>query len=163
MSASAACLRWRAEVSKAAAGFESRWTRLALRRVSPPIAQALFEQQALFDQSCVTGVAQDIETHGAAMCRGYAAAVSVLERASEPDDAYLLGCDHSSGLKVAVGQQKAAAERVRELHGERVVWVTPDEVAKLMASVEAFKFVGAVKQFFPMAEVIDRYPECPVE
>lgn len=151
---------WLAEVSAAALPFESRWTWLTLRRVDDDLGRRLFEQRGLFDQACITGTAAEVETHGAAMCRGLALAVRAMEQANHPDDAYQLGLDPSTGLKVAVGTQKAALARVREVHGEDVVWVTPDEVAALMASVEAFKFVGAVKQFFPGAEIIKRYEEC---
>lgn len=150
---------WHSEVSKAAAGFESRWTGLALQRVDQSLAKRLHEQRQLFDEACIAGSEDEVEEQGAAMCRGYAAAVRALVNADVPDDAYMLGCDPASGLKVAVGLQKAALARVRELHGQDVTWVTPDEVAVLMASVEAFKFVGAVRQFFPEAEVIKRYAE----
>lgn len=156
---SAVARHWFGQVSTAASAFESRWTWLALRRVSPAVAQALFEQRGLFDQACITGSVEDVEMHGAAMCRGYAAAVKALEAAGEPDDAYQLGSDPASGLKVAIGQQKAAVDRVRQVCGSEVIWITPDEVAALMASVEAFKFVAAVKQFFPGAEVIKRYAD----
>lgn len=151
---------WLSEVSAAALPFESRWTWLALRRVDDDLGRRLFEQRGLFDQACITGTAAEVEAHGAAMCRGYAAAVRALEQAGAEDDAYMLGSDPTTGLKVAVGYQQAAIDRVREIHGQDVVLVTPDEVATLMASVEAFKFVGAVKQFFPGAEVIRRYEEC---
>ena len=148
-------------MSSAACAFESRWTLAALRRVDGDLARRLFEQRGLFDQACVTGTAEEVDLQGAALCRGYAAAVQTLSQAQAPDDAYMLGADPVSGLKVAIGDQKAAAARVREIHGERVVWVTPDECASLLASVEAFKFVGAVKQFFPGAEIVDRYADQP--
>jgi hypothetical protein len=151
---------WLAEVSSAALPFESRWTWLSLRRVDDDLGRRLFEQRGLFDEACVTGTAAEVETHGAAMCRGLALAVRTMEQSGAEDDAYMLGSDPTTGLKVAVGLQKSALDRVREVHGQDVVWVTPDEVATLMASVEAFKFVGAVKQFFPGAEVIKRYEEC---
>lgn len=151
---------WLAEVSSAALPFESRWTWLSLRRVDDDLGRRLFEQRGLFDQACIAGTSQEVEAHGSAMCRGYAAAVRALEQAGAEDDAYMLGSDPTTGLKVAVGSQKAALNRVREIHGQDVVWITPDEVAALMASIEAFKFVGAVKQFFPGAEVIKRYEEC---
>jgi hypothetical protein len=150
---------WRGEVSRAAAGFESRWTDLALRRISPSVAQALLEQRGLFDQACVIGGPDEVETHGAAMCRGLAVAVKAMEASGVEDDAYQLGSDPVSGCRVAIGQQRAAVDRVRQVHGQDVIWITPDEVATLMASVEAFKFVGAVKQLFPGAEIIKRYAD----
>ena len=148
---------WISEVSAAALPFERRWTWLALRRVDDGLGRKLFEQRGLFDEACITGSVDDIETHGGAMCRGYAAAVRALEAAEAPDDSYMLGQCPQSGFRVAVGQQKAALDRVREIAGNEVVWITPDEVAVLMASVESFKFAGVVKQMFPGAEVVKRY------
>jgi hypothetical protein len=150
---------WLGEVSVAAKPFESRWTWLALRRVSPGLGQKLHEQRGLFDEACVTGTIEDVELHGGAMCRGYAVAVRTMTEAGAEDDAYMLGADPESGRKVAIGTQMAALDRVREIHGQDVLWITPDEVAVLMASVEAFKFVGVVRQFFPGSEVVKRYAE----
>lgn len=152
---------WRALTSDAALPFERRWTWLALRRVSSGIATRLFEQRGLFDKACVVGSGSDVETQGAALVRGYAAAVAALETSGEADDAYQLGHDAVSGLTIAIGSQRAAVDRVRELHGEKVVWVTPDECAVMLAGIEAFKFVGAVKKFFPGAEIIEKYPDEP--
>lgn len=157
---SATVRHWLAEVSAAALPFESRWTWLTLRRVDDDLGRRLFEQRGLFDQACVTGTAAEVETHGAAMCRGYAAAVRALERAGAEDDAYMLGSDPETGCKVAISSQKAALARVRELHGQDVTFITPDEVAALFSTVEAFKFIGAVKKFYPDAEVVRRYGEC---
>jgi hypothetical protein len=153
----AVMLHWRACVSAAAGVFESRWTLLALRRVDDGLATRLLEQRSLFDTACVTGTADDIELHGPAMCRGYAAAVRALEQAGAADDAYVLGRCPRTGTVVAIGEQRAAVARVRELHGEAVVWITPDEVATLFASAEGFKMVGAVKRLWPGAELIDRH------
>ena len=159
MSAAGMVRHWLGEVGKAAALLESRWTMLALRRVDPSLSLRLHEQRSLFDEACFGGSASEIEEQGAAMCRGYAAAVRTLEASGEPDDAYMLGSDPANGLKVAVGVQKAALARVRELHGQDVIWITPDEVACLMSSVEGFKAIAAVKQVFPGAELIRRYEE----
>lgn len=156
-------IHWRRQVSDAAVALECRWTMNALRRVDAELARRLHEQIGLFDQACVTGSEDEVALHGAATCRGYSAAVAALGQAGEPDDAYLIGFDSASGLRIAIGDQKAAVDRVREIHGDRVIWVTPDECARLLAGVEAFKFVGAVKQFFPGAEIIDRYPSEPSE
>lgn len=48
---------------------------------------------------------------------------------------------------------------MRKLHGQDVIWLTPNEVAVLMASVEAFKAIAAVKKRFPGAEMVRRYEE----
>jgi hypothetical protein len=143
--------------------FESRWTLAALRRADADLHRRFRDQQALFDSAMLTGSAGDIERHGAAMCRGYAVAIQALERAAEPDDAYMLGQDGHTGFRVAIGQQKAAASRMRELHGDRVVWLTPDEVAAIVANLESFKPIAAIKRLFPGAEMLDLYPDAPAQ
>ena len=144
-------------VSESAKLLETRWTYAALKRRNPDVACRLHDQRNLFVEACVTGIARQITDHGEALCRGYEVAARVLEESGEPDDAYVLGTDLVTGLKIAIGQQKAALERIRQIHGEDVVWLTPDEVARMLAGIESFKFVGAVKKFFPGAEIIDRY------
>lgn len=154
---------WIGEVSAAAASFERRWTWLALKRVNPDLAKRFQEQRDLFDAALVIGAASEIELHGAATCRGYAALVSTMEKAVEPDDAYMLGQDPKSGFRIAVGHQKAAADRVAEVHGDAVVWITPDEVAALMAGIEGFKQIASIKKLFPGAEIIDLHPGEPAK
>jgi hypothetical protein len=151
--------KWHAAVAEAVVPFEARWTHAALKRVDADVAQRLATQRGLFDGALVTGTAEDIEVHGAALCRGYAAAIQALERAAEPDGAYLLGQDVRTGFRVAIGQQKAAAQRVRELYGDAVVWITPDEIASILGNIEAFKPVAAIKRLFPGANLVDVRPE----
>lgn len=150
------------DVARAAQPFESRWTMAALRRVDAELHRRFADQQALFDKACVTGELEDVERHGAALCRGYLAIARAMEAAEEPDDAYLLG-QSRSGLKIAIGHQKAAAERVRDIHGGRVAWLTPDECAEIFAELEGFKMIGAIKRRFPGAEIIDLYPGEPAK
>ena len=159
----AAMRQWAAAVAEAALPFESRWTLAALKRVDADIHHRLHEQRALFDHAMVTGTADDIERHGAALCRGYRKATQTLEQAGEPDNAYILGQDPRSGFRVAIGEQKAAAERVRELHGNAVIWVTPDEVAAIVANLEAFKPLAMIKRLFPGAEILDVRPGEPAK
>jgi hypothetical protein len=150
-------------VAEAALPFESRWTFAALKRADAGIHRRLMDQRGIFDRMLVIGTVEEIEIHGAALCRGYAVAIQTLERAAEPDDAYLLGQDMRTGFRVAIGQQKAAAQRVRELHGDKVIWITPDEVAAVLANVEAFKPVTAIKRLFPGAEMLDVHPGEPAK
>jgi hypothetical protein len=117
----AAIRKWQAAVAEAALPFEVRWTLAALKRVDVNIYRRLQDQRSLFDLVLVTGTAEDIRLHGAALCCGYVKAIQVLEAAGEPDDAYMIGQDMRSGFRVAIGQHKAAAQRVRELYGETVV------------------------------------------
>jgi hypothetical protein len=150
----AAMRHWMQATTSAAVPFEGRWSLNALNRVNPDIHRRLVEQRSLFDQAVVTGSAAEIETHGAALCRGYHIAAETMQAAAEPDDAYLIGQDPRSGLKVAVSQIKAAAERARQLHGKGTLWVTPDEVAILLANAEQLR-ITIVKQHFPGAEIVD--------
>jgi hypothetical protein len=141
--------------------FERRWTVAALKRVNLDVAERLSKQQDLFNHAAVTGTAEEIEGHGAALCRGYAAAVRALEATSEPDDSYILGQDPRSGFKVAIGHQKTAAERVVELHGNTAFWISPDEVAAVLAQLDGLKALCTIKRMFPGAEVIDIRPQEP--
>lgn len=149
----AAMHKWFAAVSSAAASFDARWTLRTLDRVDPVLAGRLREQRALFDEAMLMGTAAQIEEHGAAMCRGYRKAVERLERADVGDEAYQLGSDPVSGIRVAIGIQKAAAARVRELYGDGVSWISADECAALigLASADAVAFATAVKKHFPGA------------
>ena len=101
--------------------------------------------------------------HGAALCRGYAKAIQVLEVAAKPDDAYMLGQDMRSGFRVAIGRRQAVAQRVRKVHGETVVWITPDEVATIVANLEAFKPIAAIKRLFPGAEMLRVHADEPAK
>jgi hypothetical protein len=149
--------RWVKDVNEAAAQFEARWTVIGLRRHDHELAVRLHEQREIFAEACATGEPNEVQVQGAALVRGYAAAVKAMEEADIPDDSYLLGVCPTTGFKVAIGIQKASQPRVVELHGQDVVWISPDEVATLMASSEAFMTVAAIKRKFPGAEVVERY------
>jgi hypothetical protein len=142
-----AVLGWMAAITKAALAFEARWTLAALKRVDRDIHARLREQRNLFDQVTVTGPLHEVELHAAALVRGWQKAIRVMETADAPDDAYLVG--EADGFKVAIGHQKAAAKGALE---RGAVWITPDEVAAILANVEAFKSITAIKRLFPGAE-----------
>ena len=147
-------------VSDAAAPFESRWTLSALHRIDPELHDRLLDQMGLYHQALVTGEPDEVEEQSAAMCRGWAAVTSAMETAAVPDDAYLLG--FHGGTRVAIGEQKHAIARVRELHGDPVVWITPDEVAALVcraALVAGMETLKAAKTLWPDAEIIRLYPK----
>lgn len=143
---------WSSRVSVAALDFESRWTMLALKRTDPDLAERLHEQRSRFVEACVTGTDREVAREGAALCRGYLIVTATLE-ATVPDDAYQLGQDPKTGLMVAIGEQKAAQKRVRELYGDTVILISPDEIATLFASIEALKTISDVKRRFPGAEI----------
>ena len=148
------------QVAKAAEAFESRWTLAALKRVDADLHRIFNEQQGLYHQALITGSDQEVEEQAAAMCRGWAAVARAMEAAGTEDDAYLLGFHGATGTRVAIGEQKHAIARVRELHGDKVIWVTPDEVAALVGGMELLK---AAKGVFPDAEVINLYPNEPAQ
>jgi hypothetical protein len=148
------------QVAKAAEAFESRWTLAALKRVDPDLHRIFNEQQGLYHQALITGSDQEVEEQAAAMCRGWAAVARAMEAASADDDAYLLGFHSGTGTRVAIGEQKHAIARVRELHGDKVIWITPDEVAALVGGMELLK---AAKGVFPDAEIINLYPNEPAQ
>lgn len=165
---------WMDNVAAAASAFEGRWTMLALKRVDPDLAADLDAQRDLWHQAQFMYRApgprelargrggdghDELVAQGSAMCRGYAAAVRALEASGCEDDAYVLGHDLKTGTTVAITHQKAASDRVRELHGARVVLISPDEVASLFGSIEALKAIAAIKQRFPGAEIIEKYPD----
>jgi hypothetical protein len=153
-------LNMQRQASDAAMLLESRWTFATLRRRNPDIARRLHEQRNLFVEACVRGSAREIKEHGEALCRGYALAARVLEEAGEHDDAYMLGIDPVTGAKVAIGQQRDVIPRVRQLHGQDVIWLTPDEVARIVCGIESFKVaIVAVKRTFPGAEIVHRYED----
>ena len=77
-----------------------------------------------------------------------------MEQAAAPDNAYQLGSDSATGIRVAIGVQRAVVPRLKELYGDAVIFITPYEVAVLIASsADAAHFVGAVKKLFPGAVV----------
>jgi hypothetical protein len=124
------------EITEAALSYERRWTNSALQRVEPEIARKLDSQRARWAKASVTGDEDEILLQGRALCRGYRKAVEVMEAANEPEDSFVLGRDPRTGFTVAIGHQKAAADRVVELHGDSVVFVSPDEVAAILAGLE---------------------------
>lgn len=151
-----------ARTSEAAEAFEGRWTMRALRRVDSDLAEALQDQIDMFNKELVTGRMSDVKEQGEALIRGYAVCAKAMSESGEPDDAYMIGEDIATGTKVAVGFNRSCINRVRELHGERVVWVTPDEVASMFAGMQT---VARVKQLWPGAEIerIDRYEDEPAK
>ena len=147
-----------AQVSQAAEAFESRWTLAALKRIDADLHQLFNEQQDLYHEALITGGQREAEEQAAAMCRGWAAVTRAMEAVGAEDDAYLLGFHGGTGTRVAIGEQKHALARVRALHGDKVIWITPDEVAALVGGMELLK---AAKGVFPDAEVINLHPNEP--
>lgn len=154
----AALRKWTAAVTDAAVAFEARWTLAALKRVDPDIHRRLVEQRSRFNVACVTGTAADVELQGAALVRGWRAAVHTLEQVAEPVGAYLIG--EADGLRVAIGHQKPAARHASEAR-DGTLWMTPDEVAAILVTLDTFRPIVAVKRSFPGAEIVEVRSERP--
>ena len=138
-------------VGRAAEAFEGRWTLRALKRVDEKLHELFTEQEEDYGQALIVGDQGAVEEQAGAMVRAYVAVTQRMVEAQEPDDVYLLGLDAHTGTRVAIGDQQHARARVRELHGDAVIWFTPDEVAAMVAGLEAIKRAKAV---WPDAEVI---------
>lgn len=135
----------------ASAAFNSRWRLSTLRRADPSLYEALVEQIDLYNAALVSGSATDAREHAAAMVRGWRAACAALESPLLPDDAYLTGFDPTTGTRVVIAEQQASVGRVQRHGADRVLVVTPDEVAKLMA---ASVILAETKALFPDAELV---------
>ena len=83
------------------------------------------------------------------MVRGWAAITAAM--ADLPDDAYLIGHDDHSGVRVAISDQKAARARVEELYGEQIIFITPSEIATLLGRSDTIR---TLKGLFPGAELL---------
>lgn len=138
-------------VASAESAFRSRWRLGTLERLDPELHGLLVEQIDLFNMSLVTGTDSEARDHAAAMVRGWRAACAALEAPLQADDAYLVGFDPNTGTRVVVAEQVTSAARVQALAGERVVLVTPDEVARMVAGMA---IVAEAKMLFPDAEVM---------
>jgi len=139
----------RAAVKAAEAAFTQRWLVRSLERVNPGLHAALVEQQGYFHQAEFAG--EEVELHGEALVRGWEAAVRAMEAAEAPEDAYQLGI-HGTHT-VVIGERPEGASRWREVDGRTAAWLTPDEVAKLWAGVQA---INAAQTLWPGAWVTRR-------
>ncbi len=128
--------------------FLGRWRLSSLQRVDPHLYQRLEEQRELFDRAMFD---RDAALQGEAMQRGWAAATQRMIALDEPDDAFMYGTDPKTGAVVAIGTAPPKDSRLRLKDGHRVTFVTPDEVATMVA---AYGALIAVKQAFPDCEVL---------
>lgn len=138
-------------VAPAESAFRSRWRLSTLKRVNADLHQALSEQIDLYNQALITGSDKDCRIQSEAMVRGWRAACAALESPLLPDDSYQVGIDYNTGTRVVIAEQKDSIARVQRIDGERVVMVTPDEVARMVAGMGIF---AEVKSLFPNAEIL---------
>jgi hypothetical protein len=135
----------------AEAAFRSRWRLSSLLRADAGLHEAVVEQIDLYNTALVTGTRAEAREHAEAMVRGWRAACAALESPLLPDDAYQVGFDPSTGTRVVIAEQQTSIGRIQTMKGERVVIVTPDEVARMVAAAGLF---AEVKAFFPDAELV---------
>lgn len=140
-----------ATVAPAETAFRSRWRLQSLRRIDPELHRLLTEQIDLYDKALITGTDDEARDQAAAMIRGWRAACSAMESPLLPDDAYLTGWDHNTNTIVVIAQCQASGPRAERVLGQKVVTVTPDEVAKMIAGLN---IIREAKSLFPDAEVI---------
>lgn len=123
-----------------------------LRRVDADLHQALAEQIDLYNAALVTGTDQEARLQAAAMVRGWRAACAALESPLLPDDSYFIGFCSRTGTRVVIAEQQASIGRVQQVGNARVVMVTPDEVARMVAGMAV---VMQAKNLFPDAEIME--------
>lgn len=140
-----------ADITAAATAYEARWTLAALHRVDPDISSRLRRQIGLWNDATRSEDFEQVDLQGAALIRGYRKAVEVMTMSGAADDAYQIGKDEASGLTLAIGHQIASAEHVGVMHGPDVVFITPDEIAGLLNSLDGFAAIAAMKRAWPGA------------
>lgn len=145
-------------VAPAESAFRSRWRTSTLKRLDPELYQLLAEQIDLYETSLITGSDEDTRDQAAAMVRGWRAACARMEAPLEDDDAYFTGYDESTLTKVVIGPFMASVARVQFVKGERLILVTPDEVARLVGGMGALLEVKAI---FPDAEILPLQSRIP--
>lgn len=142
-------------VQPAESAFRSRWRLSTLLRVDADLHAAVVDQIGLYNAALVTGTRVEARDHAEAMVRGWRAACAALESPLLPDDAYQVGFDPRTGTRVVIAEQKDSVGRVQTMKGERVIIVTPDEVATMIAGMT---IIAEAKAFFPDAELVQIKP-----
>ena len=135
------------------AAFDARWTTSALRRVDIDLADKLAAQVSKFHKALLVSDVDDVEKHGNATVRGYRRAIEVMDAADVEHDAYLVGQDTQSGLRVVVSRSNATATNPPDTIGDNVFIVQVDELARLLASVPNLAFLVAFAKQFPKSVV----------
>lgn len=145
------------QVRDAEEAFLQRWRLSSLARIDQELHDLLQEQRHLFENALFGRNENETELQAGATVRGWKAAIACMVEATAPDDACLYGVDHATGTVVAIGERGRSGYQVKE--GQRLVFVTPDEVAKMVAGIG---LLIEVKQVFPDAEVIEWTPNATV-
>lgn len=129
--------------------FDARWTMSALERVDRELAERLRSQVSKFHKSLLMSELDEVQKHGAATVRGYRRAIETMDTARAEPDAYLVGQDSQSGLRVVVSRTNATLTNPPADLGENVFIVQVDELARLFASTPNLAFIAAVAKAVP--------------
>lgn len=139
------------KVAPAETAFRSRWRLQTLRRIDEDLHGRLTEQIQLYERSLVTGSDEEAQDQAEAMIRGWRAACAAMESQLQKDDAYLTGWDHNTNTIVVIANCRESGPRAERVLGQKVITITPDEVAKVIAGLN---IIAEAKSLFPDAEVI---------
>jgi hypothetical protein len=134
-------------VAAAAVAYEARWSYAALRRVDAELLSRFDEQKALYWDAVASGDEAAVAEQSGGMVRAYQAITRAME--AQPDDAYVVGQDPRTGLKIAIGSRVAPATRLPD----GVVYLTADEVAMLLAEQAGFTSIAKIKMLFPGSSI----------
>lgn len=140
-----------AAVARAASAYEVRWSWLALRRVSPVIADKLDRQRNLYEAAKAEGSLGELREQGEALVRGYRKAVEIMEQEREPEDQYLVGQCPRTGWRIVIGHNPEQARIGGEAEG--CAWFTPDEIAALFAETRGAQLLMEAKRAWPGATI----------
>ena len=142
-----------ARITTCALAFESRWSLGALARAEPGFHRRLMEAREGERRARESGDEDEMIRWGEVLCRGYRKCADVLAVLGQPEDAYLIGRDPQTGMKIAIGG-KPSAQRVAELHPGTPHY-TPDEIATMLSNLRGVNAISTVKALFPGAEIVE--------
>lgn len=139
-----------ASAAAAAVAFEARWTRLALRRTRPDLADRMSRQIKIWYDVLPTGDEDRIVKAGEALLRGYNICSAAMEEADYPDDAYQ-AVQTDAGRVVTFGPKACAEYLAAKYPGS--AHYTFEEAAELIDGFGDAAF-PLTKHLFPGGEVL---------
>lgn len=153
MSVDLAVRTWTTKINEAAAAFDQRWTRLAVRSHSVKLADAFDDALSQYANAVKQGGSADIDNAGKRLIKAYGVITAELTAARVEDDAYMVGRDPSSGTMIVIARSPAALQRAAALHPDAIAY-SPDELAIFVDRNKLAQSIAAVKAAFPGAEIV---------
>ena len=118
------------QVAEARDRFEARWAPSNLAVVDGDLYERFREQEALWNEACVTGTSAEMQEHGEAMCRAYLALEDRMN--GHVETAYMIGIDGATDTRVCISARKASLDRAQAC-APGAIWISPRKVAWLAA------------------------------